>query len=40
MGDNIAKNGRDLFRLKKKSKSIKENIIRDIKNHFESEEDY
>ena len=36
---NIIKDIRNLFRLKKETKAIKDRILRDIKNLFEHEED-
>ena len=38
--DNIIKDIRNLFKLKKENKAIKYKVIRDIKNLFEHEEDY
>ena len=37
MNDTTTKNVRNLFRLKKENKTIKNRIIRDIKNLFEHE---
>ena len=38
--DNIIKNVKNLFRLKKENKAIKNRIVRDIRNLVEHEEDY
>ena len=38
--DNINKNVKNLFRLKKENKAIKNRIVRDIRNLVEHEEDY
>ena len=38
--DNIMKNAKNLFRLKKENKAIKNRIVRDIRNLVEHEEDY
>ena len=38
--NNIIKNGKNLFRLKKENEAIKSRIIRNVKNLFEQEEDY
>ena len=38
--ENIIKNIRNLFKLKKENQAIKDRIIRDIKSLFEKEEDY
>ena len=38
--DNIIKHIRNLFKLKKEKKTIKDRIIRDIKTLFEQEDDY
>ena len=37
--ENISKDVRNLFRLKKETKAIKDRILRDIKNLFEHEEE-